>query len=208
MCPCEKNRRHFSISFGLSCKIGSFPLLHVVFIFHTLFLAPVVLYLLLFNLFLSIPQIFHSLTHRKCTVFLKIHSVLMISKNGQRHRTISSFFGNFIPAFGIDRILRFLPECFFLLLPLSLFSPPSLSSSFPAMTFLVTFFLSLFLSINVTNLFLSGGKNEMNSYSCDQNFIFLSRFLRIVNEVGPFSVICFIAPCRKPKIVVLYVIVL
>lgn len=108
----KKNRRHFSISFGL-CKIGSFPLLHIVFIFHTLFLAPVVLYLLLFNLFLSIPQIFHSLAHRKCTVFLKIHSVLMISKNRQRHRTISSFFGNFIPAFGIDRILRFLPECFF-----------------------------------------------------------------------------------------------
>lgn len=112
--------------------------------------------LLLFNIFLSIPQIFHSLTHRKCTVFLKIHSVLMISKNGQRHRTISSFFGNFILAFGIDRILRFLPECFFLLLPLSLFSPPSLTSSFPAMAFLVTFFLSLFLSISVTNLFLSG----------------------------------------------------
>lgn len=167
-----------------------------------------VLYLLLFNLFLSIPQIFHSLTHRKCTVFLKIHSVLVISKNEQRHGTISSFSGNFIPAFGIGRILRFLLECFFLS-PLSLFSPPSLPSSFPALTFLLTFFLSLsFLSVNVTNLFLSGRKNEMNSYSCDQNFIFLSRFLRIVNEVGPFSVICFIAPCRKPKIVVLYVVVL
>lgn len=86
----------------------------------------------------------------------------------------------------------------------SSFPPPTPSYPFLMLTFLPTFPLSLsFLSINITNLFFSGGKNELKSYSCDQTFIFLNRFLRIVNEAGPFSVICFIAPWRTPKIVVI-----
>lgn len=94
-------------------------------------------------------------------------------------------------------------------------SPPSLPGLFSlacsclALAFLLIFPQPLLLlSICITSLFLLGGKNEMKSYSCDLNCIFLSRFLRIVNEAGPFSVTCFIAPCRKPKTVVLYVIVL
>lgn len=74
--------------------------------------------------------------------------------------------------------------------------PPHFPSATPSFVYLYNQFVSF------------RWKNEMKSYSCDLNCIFLSRFLRIVNEAGPFSVTCFIAPCRKPKTVVLYVIVL
>lgn len=143
-------------------------------------------------------------------MFCKIHSVLMISKNRQRHINISSFSGNFLQVFVIDRI-----HCHFVLsgFPLLLLSPWSLLGLLSLASCLVLAFFLIplshsSLSICITSFFLLGGKNEMKSYSCDQNCIFLSRFLRIVNEAGPFSVTCFIAPCRKPKTVVLYVIVL
>lgn len=134
----------------------------------------------------------------------------MISKSRQRHINISSYSGDFLQVFVIDRI-----HCHFflngpplLLSPCSLPGLLSLASSCLVLAFLLIPLSHSSLSICITSFFLLGGKNEMKSYSCDQNCIFLSRFLRIVNEVGPFSVTCFIAPCRKPKTVVLYVIVL
>lgn len=139
-------------------------------------------------------------------MFLKIHSVWMVSKNRQRHRNISSFSGNILQVFVIDRIhWSFFPLSFPSITP-CLFS---LACSCLALAFLlIPPQPLLLLSTCITSLFLLGGKNEMKSYSCDQNCIFLSRFLRIVNEAGPFSVTCFVAPCRKPETVVLYVIVL
>lgn len=132
-----------------------------------------------------------------------------------KDRNILAFFwGGFIQAFVICRIhwSFFLNGFFFfpfLLSFLSITLWPSLSALFfyciglPPCLSLSLCFMPI---INSTNLFLSGRKNEMKSYSCDQDFIFLSRFLRVVNGAGPFSVIFFIAPCRKPKIVVLYVL--
>lgn len=144
-------------------------------------------------------------------MFLKIHSVFMISKNRHRHRIYFLIFWELSAGLCYwQNSLKFLPKWVFSF-PLSfpLITPrPSLYGLLPCSGLPPHSPLVTPPCLCITSLFLLGGKYEMKSYSCDQNCIFSSRFLRIVNEAGPFSVTCFIAPCRKPKTVVLYVIVL
>lgn len=85
-------------------------------------------------------------------MFLKIHSVWMVSKNRQRHRNISSFSGNILQVFVIDRIhWSFFPLSFPSITPWPFLSglflpcfglPPHFPSATPSFVYLYNQFVS------------------------------------------------------------------